>query len=131
MAARGLKKALRWFPHSTEDHHHLEEDEGSNERRGLLRSHLEQVVPVTDLDEEPNTSSSAVKEPKTVALKVSMHCHCCARKVEKQILKMEGVVSFKVELENKKVTVVGNVNPMEVLESICKVMKSAQILAAA
>lgn len=41
------------------------------------------------------------------------------------------MVSFKVELENKKVTVVGNVNPMEVLESICKVMKSAQILAAA
>uniref|UniRef100_A0A0E0JKQ8 HMA domain-containing protein n=1 Tax=Oryza punctata TaxID=4537 RepID=A0A0E0JKQ8_ORYPU len=129
MAARGLNKALRWFPHSTEDHH-LEEDEGSNERRSLLRSHLEQVVPVTDLDEEPNASSSAVKEPKTVALKVSMHCHCCARKVEKQISKMEGVVSFKVELENKKVTVVGNVNPMEVLESICKVMKSAQILAA-
>ncbi|EAY74785.1 hypothetical protein EE612_003851 [Oryza sativa] len=131
MAARGLKKAFRWFPHSNEDHHHLEEDEGSSERRGLLRSHLEQVVPVTDLEDEPNASSSAVKEPKTVALKVSMHCHCCARKVEKQILKMEGVVSFKVELENKKVTVVGNVNPMEVLESICKVMKSAQILAAA
>uniref|UniRef100_A0A0D9YB92 HMA domain-containing protein n=1 Tax=Oryza glumipatula TaxID=40148 RepID=A0A0D9YB92_9ORYZ len=131
MAARGLKKAFRWFPHSNEDHHHLEEDEGSSERRDLLRSHLEQVVPVTDLEDEPNASSSAVKEPKTVALKVSMHCHCCARKVEKQILKMEGVVSFKVELENKKVTVVGNVNPMEVLESICKVMKSAQILAAA
>jgi hypothetical protein len=90
MAARGLKKAFRWFPHSNEDHHHLEEDEGSSERRGLLRSHLEQVVPVTDLEDEPNASSSAVKEPKTVALKVSMHCHCCARKVEKQILKMEG-----------------------------------------
>ncbi|EAY74781.1 hypothetical protein OsI_02676 [Oryza sativa Indica Group] len=104
---------------------------GKQREARLLRSHLEQVVPVTDLEDEPNASSSAVKEPKTVALKVSMHCHCCARKVEKQILKMEGVVSFKVELENKKVTVVGNVSPMEVLESICKVMKSAQILAAA
>ena len=64
MAARGLKKAFRWFPHSNEEHHHLEEDEGSSERRGLLRSHLEQVVPVTDLEDEPNASSSAVKEPK-------------------------------------------------------------------
>uniref|UniRef100_A0A0D9V2J4 HMA domain-containing protein n=1 Tax=Leersia perrieri TaxID=77586 RepID=A0A0D9V2J4_9ORYZ len=132
MAARGLKKALalRWLPHSSDNH--LEEDEGrNNERRGLLRSHLEQVVPITDLDEEPKQSSSAVEEPKTVVLKVSMNCHCCARKVEKQISKMEGVVSFKVELESKKVTVVGNVDPIEVLESICRVMKSAQILAAA
>jgi copper chaperone CopZ len=26
----------------------------------------------------------------TVALKVSMHCHGCARKVQKQISKLEG-----------------------------------------
>jgi hypothetical protein len=41
-----------------------------------------------------------------------------------------GVVSFKVELESKKVTVVGNVSPWEVLESVCKVMKRAEILPA-
>jgi hypothetical protein len=39
-------------------------------------------------------------------------------------------VSFKVELESKKVTVVGNVSPSEVLESVCKVMKRAEILPA-
>ncbi|KAG8077272.1 hypothetical protein GUJ93_ZPchr0007g3938 [Zizania palustris] len=130
MAARVVKKALRWSPRFSQDRR-LEEAEGNNERRGLLRSsHLEQVVPATDLDEEPK--ALVLKEPNTVvALMVSMHCHGCARKVEKQISKMEGMVSFKVELESKKVTVVGNVNPMEVLESISKVTKHARILAAA
>jgi len=37
-------------------------------------------------------------------------------------------VSFKVELESKKVTVVGDVSPTDVLESICKVMKHAELL---
>jgi hypothetical protein len=41
-----------------------------------------------------------------------------------------GVVSFRVELESKKLTVVGNVSPTEVLECVCKVTKHAEILQA-
>lgn len=42
-----------------------------------------------------------------------------------------GVVSFRVELESKRLTVVGNVSPTEVLECVCKVTKHAEILQAA
>ncbi|GJN18522.1 hypothetical protein PR202_gb05692 [Eleusine coracana subsp. coracana] len=125
MVVRGFRTVSRWFPR----HFSPRDEEDSNERNGLLRSHLDQIVPVADADEEAKALALHAK-PKTVALKVSMHCHGCARKVEKQVSKLQGVVSYKVELESKKVTVVGNVSPTEVLESICKVMKRAEILAA-
>ncbi|KAH7681864.1 Copper chaperone domain-containing protein [Dioscorea alata] len=60
-------------------------------------------------------------EPKTVVLRVSMHCNGCARKVEKHISKMEGVTSFEVDLQSKKVVVVGDINPFEVLDSVSKI----------
>ncbi|KAG1346254.1 putative heavy metal-associated isoprenylated plant protein 18 [Cocos nucifera] len=34
---------------------------------------------------------------------------------------MEGVTSFEVDLENKKVVVMGDITPLEVLESVSKV----------
>uniref|UniRef100_R7W8U1 HMA domain-containing protein n=1 Tax=Aegilops tauschii TaxID=37682 RepID=R7W8U1_AEGTA len=117
----GLKKALRWMPRSSASPR-LEEDEDNNERNGLLRSHRDQnrVVPVTDLHVDEQPKAGAHVEPKTVALKVSMHCHGCARKVEKQISKLHGVVSIRIELGMKTVTVVGNVTPMQVLETVSK-----------
>ncbi|CAO2165405.1 unnamed protein product [Urochloa humidicola] len=133
MAARGFtfKRVSRWFPRSSASGGlPQEEDEDSSERSGLLRSHLDhQIVPVMDSGDTSKALSVPV-EPKTVALKVSMHCHGCAKKVKKQVSKLQGVVSFKVELENKKVTVVGDVSPTDVLESICKVMKNAELLVA-
>ncbi|KAF8696785.1 hypothetical protein HU200_036418 [Digitaria exilis] len=131
MAARRFtfKRVSRWFPRSSASGG-LQEDEDSSERSGLLRSHMDhQVVPVMDLGDTSMALALHV-EPKTVALKVSMHCHGCAKKVQKQVSKLQGVVSFKVELESKKVTVVGDVSPTDVLESICKVMKHAELLVA-
>ncbi|KAF5748611.1 heavy metal transport/detoxification superfamily protein [Tripterygium wilfordii] len=66
-------------------------------------------------------------KPRMVVLKVSMHCNGCARKVEKHISKLDGVTSYKVDLESKMVVVIGDIFPLEVLESVCKVMKNAQI----
>lgn len=62
--------------------------------------------------------------PKVVVLKVSLHCNGCAKKVKKHISKMEGVTSIAIDLEKKKVTVTGNVSPIGVLESICKVKRA-------
>ncbi|KAK4774169.1 hypothetical protein SAY87_029188 [Trapa incisa] len=56
-----------------------------------------------------------------VILRVSMHCHGCARKVEKHISKMDGVTSYKVDLESKMVVVTGDILPFEVLQSLSKV----------
>ncbi|AET05298.1 putative heavy metal-associated domain, HMA [Medicago truncatula] len=64
-------------------------------------------------------------KPKMVILRVSMHCHGCARKVEKHISKLEGVSSYKVDLDTKMVAVIGDILPLEVLQSVSKV-KNAQ-----
>lgn len=62
-----------------------------------------------------------------VVMKVAIHCQGCAGKVRKHISKMEGVTSFSIDLESKKVTVMGHVSPVGVLESISKVKKAELI----
>ncbi|CAM0949421.1 unnamed protein product [Alopecurus aequalis] len=59
-----------------------------------------------------------------VVMKVAIHCEGCAGKVRKHISKMEGVTSFSIDLESKKVTVRGHVSPAGVLQSISKVKKA-------
>ncbi|XP_076918208.1 uncharacterized protein LOC143578542 [Bidens hawaiensis] len=61
-----------------------------------------------------------------VELRVSIHCKGCEGKVRKHISRMEGVKSFQIDLESKKVTVVGDITPLSVLSSISKV-KNAQL----
>lgn len=60
-----------------------------------------------------------------VELRVSIHCKGCEGKVKKHISKMEGVTSFSIDRELKKVTIIGDVTPLGVLASISKV-KNAQ-----
>ncbi|KAL8129637.1 hypothetical protein V2J09_018792 [Rumex salicifolius] len=59
-----------------------------------------------------------------VVLRVSLHCQGCAGKVKKHLSKMEGVTSFSIDLEMKRVTVMGHVSPNGVLESISKVKRA-------
>ncbi|KAJ1283755.1 hypothetical protein BS78_03G150900 [Paspalum vaginatum] len=69
--------------------------------------------------------STRAGQNQVVVLRVSLHCKGCAAKVKKHIAKMEGVTSFDIDIATKKVTVVGDVTPLGVLNSISKV-KSAQ-----
>ncbi|KAG6484688.1 protein SODIUM POTASSIUM ROOT DEFECTIVE 2-like [Zingiber officinale] len=94
----------------------LEEEEEA-ERRALLQS---EVLKFKDAFDGAKTLAFHL-EPKTVVLRVSMHCSGCARKVHRHISKMEGVSSIEMDLESKKVVVVGDVTPFEVLESVSKV----------
>ncbi|KAK8659674.1 hypothetical protein V6N13_029871 [Hibiscus sabdariffa] len=59
-----------------------------------------------------------------VVMRVALHCQGCAGKVKKHLSRMEGVTSFSIELESKKVTVMGQVSPVRVLESISKVKRA-------
>ncbi|XP_074569336.1 uncharacterized protein LOC141825972 [Curcuma longa] len=59
-----------------------------------------------------------------VVMRVSIHCQGCAGKVRKHLSKMEGVTSFSIDLESKRVTVMGHVSPVGVLESISKVKRA-------
>ncbi|KAF5744646.1 putative Chloroplast-targeted copper chaperone protein [Tripterygium wilfordii] len=72
------------------------------------------------------SSPSAPSRHQVVVLRVSIHCKGCEGKVRKHISKMEGVTSFSIDLATKKVTVIGDVTPLGVLESISRV-KNAQL----
>lgn len=80
-----------------------------------------------------NSSSLCLKSSTTrsfsrhqvVELRVSIHCKGCEGKVRKHISRMEGVMSFSIDRESKKVTVIGDVTPLGVLTSISRV-KNAQ-----
>lgn len=71
-------------------------------------------------------ASSSHSSNQVVVLRVSLHCKGCAGKVKKHISRMRGVTSFNIDFAAKKVTVVGDVTPLEVLASISKV-KTAQL----
>ncbi|XP_062195005.1 protein SODIUM POTASSIUM ROOT DEFECTIVE 2-like [Phragmites australis] len=72
----------------------------------------------------PTAAPSGDQVLQVVVMKVAIHCQGCAGKVRKHISKMEGVTSFSIDLESKKVTVMGHVSPAGVLESISKVKKA-------
>ncbi|XP_062190903.1 protein SODIUM POTASSIUM ROOT DEFECTIVE 2-like [Phragmites australis] len=81
----------------------------------------------------PAATAAAIAPPgdqvlQVVVMKVAIHCQGCAGKVRKHISKMEGVTSFSIDLESKKVTVMGHVSPAGVLESISKVKKAELLI---
>ncbi|KAH9614937.1 hypothetical protein KSS87_016886 [Heliosperma pusillum] len=104
---------------------HEDDEELEQERKPLFGGEKSQVLKIKDAISAPQSLALLMK-PKTVVLKVSMHCHGCAKKVEKHIAKIEGVISYKVDLESKMVVVIGDILPYEVVESISKV-KNAQL----
>ncbi|XP_009103869.2 protein SODIUM POTASSIUM ROOT DEFECTIVE 3 isoform X2 [Brassica rapa] len=76
-------------------------------------------------DEDKKKTSSGSDQ--VVVLRVSLHCHCrgCQGKVKKHLSRMQGVTSFSIDFASKKVTVTGDVTPLEVLGCLSKV-KNAQ-----
>lgn len=71
-----------------------------------------------------NDSSSAHSKDQVVVLRVSLHCKACVGKVRKHISKMEGVTSFNIDMVTKKVTIIGDVSPLDVVASVSKVKKA-------
>ncbi|KAL1209975.1 Protein SODIUM POTASSIUM ROOT DEFECTIVE 2 [Cardamine amara subsp. amara] len=74
---------------------------------------------------EKKTCGGGGGSDQVVVLKVSLHCRGCEGKVRKHLSKMQGVTSFNIDFAAKKVTVTGNITPLEILDSISKV-KNAQ-----
>ncbi|KAK8535472.1 hypothetical protein V6N12_056989 [Hibiscus sabdariffa] len=100
-------------------------DNNEFEKKPLITSDKTQLLRLKDVVSGNQTLAFQLK-PKVVVLRVSMHCHGCAKKVEKHISKLDGVSSYKVDLGSKRVVVVGDITPFEVLESISKV-KNAEL----
>ncbi|KAJ4847583.1 hypothetical protein Tsubulata_033376 [Turnera subulata] len=103
----------------------LDSQEDEFEKTSLIPSDRGQEMRLKDLVSGKQTLAFQLK-PKMVILRVSMHCLGCARKVEKHVSKLEGVTSYKVDLESKMVVVIGDIIPWEVLESVSKV-KNAEL----
>ncbi|GAB2210493.1 hypothetical protein Droror1_Dr00015760 [Drosera rotundifolia] len=103
-----------------------EEEEEELEKKPLVAANGGQILRLKDVVNEGKQTLALCLKPKTVVLKVSMHCNGCAKKVEKHVSRIEGVTSYKVDLEKKMVVVIGDILPFEVLERISKV-KTAQI----
>uniref|UniRef100_A0A7N0RH50 HMA domain-containing protein n=1 Tax=Kalanchoe fedtschenkoi TaxID=63787 RepID=A0A7N0RH50_KALFE len=59
----------------------------------------------------------------TVTLKVVMSCQGCVGAVKRVLGKMEGVESFDIDIDQQKVTVIGNVQPESVLQTVSKTGK--------
>ncbi|RDX88866.1 Protein SODIUM POTASSIUM ROOT DEFECTIVE 1, partial [Mucuna pruriens] len=86
-------------------------------------------VSVPNIKHQENESRELHKTPtdtvfQVVVMRVAIHCQGCAGKVKKHLSKMEGVTSFSVDVESKRVTVMGHISPVGVLESISKVKRA-------
>ncbi|KAK7398933.1 hypothetical protein VNO78_10107 [Psophocarpus tetragonolobus] len=102
------------------------EFEDESERKPLITSGNDhKLIRLKDVVDGKQTLASQLK-PKIVILRVSMHCYDYAKKVEKHISKLEGVSSYKIDLETKMVVVSSVILPLEVLESVSKV-KNAEL----
>ncbi|GJM97068.1 hypothetical protein PR202_ga13966 [Eleusine coracana subsp. coracana] len=87
---------------------------------------VESAPPADATKEEAADAKNTQAQEQVVVLKVSLHCKACAGKVKKHLSKMEGVKSFDIDFTAKKVTVIGDVTPLGVLNSVSKV-KNAQL----
>ncbi|KAF7803698.1 protein SODIUM POTASSIUM ROOT DEFECTIVE 1-like [Senna tora] len=79
-----------------------------------------------DQEKEPKAFHQTPTEHvfQVVVMRVALHCQGCAGKVKKHLSKMEGVTSFSIDLESKRVTVMGHISPVGVVESISKVKRA-------
>ncbi|TKY71442.1 Copper transport protein ATX1 [Spatholobus suberectus] len=87
------------------------------------------TLSVPNIKHQENESRELQKTPtdnvfQVVVMRVAIHCQGCAGKVKKHLSKMEGVTSFSVDVESKRVTVMGHISPVGVLESISKVKRA-------
>ncbi|KAJ7567723.1 hypothetical protein O6H91_01G003900 [Diphasiastrum complanatum] len=64
----------------------------------------------------------------TVMLKVRTQCDECVRKVRKAIVHMDGVESISVDMNQKRITIKGNIDPQYVLKKATKTGKSVELV---
>ncbi|KAJ8529474.1 hypothetical protein K7X08_036309 [Anisodus acutangulus] len=63
----------------------------------------------------------------TCVLKVNIHCDGCKQKVKKKLQNIEGVYTVKIDSDQSKVTVTGNVDPATLIKKLVKSGKHAEL----
>ncbi|WCJ28185.1 Heavy metal transport/detoxification superfamily protein [Euphorbia peplus] len=59
----------------------------------------------------------------TVVLNIRMHCDACAQVLQKRIRKIKGVESVETDVANSQVIVKGVLDPLKLVEDVCKKTK--------
>ncbi|KAJ4893000.1 neurogenic protein mastermind [Raphanus sativus] len=72
-------------------------------------------------------SKEELMKIQTCVLKVNIHCDGCKQKVKKILQKIEGVFTTKIDSDQGKVTVSGNVDPSVLIKKLAKSGKHAEI----
>ncbi|KMZ60228.1 putative Copper chaperone for superoxide dismutase [Zostera marina] len=62
----------------------------------------------------------------TVYLKVGMSCQGCVGAVKRVLDKVEGVESFDVDIDQQKVTVIGNIEPQVIFDKVSRTGKKTE-----
>ncbi|KAK8960284.1 hypothetical protein KSP40_PGU001715 [Platanthera guangdongensis] len=75
----------------------------------------------------PPPAGTDLPEIQTVALKVSIHCEGCKKKVKKVLQRVEGVGRIDIDSKQNKVTVTGSANGESLIQKLCKYGKQAEI----
>lgn len=80
--------------------------------------------------DEPNQEKKKEEPPAvvTVVLKIGMHCEACAQVLRKKIRKIPGVESATADLANEQVTVIGVVEPEQLVNDVYKRTKKQALI---
>ncbi|KAJ7561588.1 hypothetical protein O6H91_03G034400 [Diphasiastrum complanatum] len=121
-----------WSKSSKLDFYLDSDDEGyrsSGSTVGLVDFHNNQnVIAARKGKERGSASSKALPPYQTVVINVLTQCDECVRKVKKAVARAEGVESISVDMNLKRITVKGPIDPQKVLKRASKTGKSVELL---
>ncbi|KAK9063117.1 hypothetical protein SSX86_016987 [Deinandra increscens subsp. villosa] len=86
----------------------------------------EEVKPEEKKEEKPPVEEKKDEEPKPpppFVLYIDLHCVGCAKKIERSLLRIPGVVGMDIDMEKNQVTIKGVVEPQAVCDKITKKTK--------
>ncbi|KAF5738612.1 hypothetical protein HS088_TW13G01513 [Tripterygium wilfordii] len=72
-------------------------------------------------------SKEEILKIQTCVLKVNIHCDGCKQKVKKILQKIDGVYTTKIDSEQGRVTISGNVDPSVLIKKLSKSGKHAEL----
>ncbi|KAL8188545.1 hypothetical protein R6Q57_029833 [Mikania cordata] len=100
--------------------------------RAQKEAKAEELKPKENVEDKPPAEEKKDEEPippPPFVLFIDLHCVGCAKKIEKSLLRIPGVVGMDINMEKNQVTIKGVVEPQVVCDKITKKTKrTAKVL---
>ncbi|XP_071939576.1 disease resistance protein UNI-like [Coffea arabica] len=84
-------------------------------------------VPASHAHEPTTGNQSPRSDIKSCVLRMNIHCDGCKQKIKKTLLKIDGVYAVKMDVDQQKVTVTGNVDPATLIRKLARAGKRAEL----